>query len=66
MWGRVLGLIGTVWGGSVILYSLTTNPPPEATQAYKGGQSFALIFGVLLFLAGLTAFIRSFKKPGPP
>jgi hypothetical protein len=66
MWGRVLGLIGAIWGGSATINGLITPPPPDATQMYLAGRSFGLIFTILLFIVGLTFFLRSFKKPWPP
>lgn len=62
MRNKIFGAIGVIWG-ALILYSGLLSPASEAgSEAYKSGQTVAVIFGALLLGVGLYYF---FKKPKP-
>jgi hypothetical protein len=50
---RISGIIGTVWGAGIILSRLAGCNPQAQNQSYATGQNAALVFGVLLLIAGL-------------
>lgn len=54
---RVFGVIGIVWGG-LILVSGPMRGSFHESEAYGQGRSAGLIFGGLLFAAGLYYFIK--------
>lgn len=59
---KIFGGIGVIWG-SLVLYGGLSSPASEAgSEAYKNGQTGALVFGALLLGVGLYYF---FKKPKP-
>lgn len=59
---KIFGAIGVIWG-ALILYNGLSSPASEAgSEAYKNGQTGALIFGAVLLVIGLYYF---FKKPKP-
>ena len=59
MRNKIFGAIGVIWGGAILFNWLTADAPTGST-AYQGGQTAAVVFGGVLFLAGLYYF---FKKP---
>ena len=60
MRNKISGAIGVVWGSLILFNGLVSHA--QGSAAYQGGQTAALVFGVLLVLAGLYYF---FKKPKP-
>jgi hypothetical protein len=59
---KIFGAIGVIWG-ALILYNGLSSPASEAgSEAYKNGQTGALIFGAVLLVIGLYYF---FKNPKP-
>ena len=62
MRNKIFGGIGVIWG-ALILYNGLSSPASEAgSEAYKNGQTAALIFGAALLGLSLYYF---FKKPKP-
>ena len=62
MRNKISGAIGVIWG-SLILFNGLSSPASEAgVSAYRAGQMIAMLFGVLLVVAGIYYF---FKKPTP-
>jgi hypothetical protein len=57
---KIFGGIGILWGGAVVFRWLTSGTPDIGSSAYRGGQSGAVVFGVLMLIAGLYYF---FRKP---
>jgi hypothetical protein len=60
MRNKIFGGIGVIWGGAILLNWLTSDPP-TGSAAYQGGHTAAVVFGVLMLVAGLYYF---FKKSG--
>ncbi len=52
MRNRIFGAIGILWGGAIVVNWLLSSPAP-ASQAYQVGQFGGVLFGALVFLAGL-------------
>jgi hypothetical protein len=48
----IFGIIGILWGG-LILVGYLVRGAPSGDGAYKAGTMVALVFGALLFLAGI-------------
>ena len=59
MRNKIFGGIGVVWGGAILLNWLTADTP-TGSAAYQGGHTAAVVFGAVMFAAGLYCF---FKKP---
>ena len=59
MRNKIFGAIGVLWGGMILLNWLTADPP-SGSAAYQHGHSAAVVFGVVMLVAGLYYF---FKKP---
>jgi len=59
MRNKIFGAIGAIWGGGILVNWLLSNQS-SANEAYQSGQNGAVIFGGLMFLAGVYYF---FKKP---
>jgi hypothetical protein len=59
---RIVGAIALLWGGGLLLSHLLGYSRIEGSGAYASGQYFALIFGGLLFVAGLYAVITGGRK----
>ena len=57
MRNRIFGGIGVLWGGAVLVSSLMKGGP-EGQGAYAAGQTGGMIFGGLLFVAGLYFLIK--------
>jgi hypothetical protein len=55
---RILGGVGVVWGGAIIIFHFTRNGTQAQGGAYEQGQLLALIFGVVLLLAGLYSSLK--------
>ena len=60
MRNRIFGAIGVVWGGAIVFTQLTKKTSAEG--AYAQGLNFALVFGAVLFLAGLYYVIKGGGK----
>ena len=60
MRNKVYGIIGVLWGGAIVGRKLLTDTPATGSSAYQAGQMGAVVFGAILFLAGLYYL---FKKP---
>jgi hypothetical protein len=59
---RILGAIALIWGGAVLLSRFLGFSRVEGSGAYAAGQYAGLIFGGLLFVAGLYAVITGGRK----
>ena len=59
---RIVGAIALIWGGALILSRLLGFSRVEGSGAYATGQYAGLIFGGLLFVAGLYAVITGGRK----
>ncbi len=59
---RIVGAIALVWGGALVLSHLFGLQRVEGSGAYAAGQYTGLIFGGLLFVAGLYAVITGGGK----
>jgi Mn2+/Fe2+ NRAMP family transporter len=59
---RILGVIALIWGGALLLSRLLGYNRVEGVGAYAAGQYAGLIFGVLLFVAGLYAVITGGRR----
>ena len=57
----IFGIIGVLWGGSILIYNLIRGGP-QGSGANAGGQIAALVLGVLLFLAGIYYLIDGVRK----
>jgi len=60
MRNKIFGAIGIIWGGLIIGNKIVGNNPAGSSDTYQAGQTGAVIFGVILLIAGLYYF---FKKP---
>ena len=58
---KIIGVIGVIWGGSIVARWLFADTQVSGNSAFQAGQSTAVIFGALVLAAGLYYF---FKKPG--
>ena len=58
MRNKIFGGIGILWGGAIVLRWLVTDTSAAGNAAYQTGQSGAVLFGVLMFAAGLYAFFK--------
>jgi len=61
MRNKIMGGIGVIWGGAVLLRALLLGGP-SGSGAYQVGQTGALVFGVLLLVAGLYYFFKAAPK----
>ncbi len=59
---RIIGAIALVWGGTLLLSRLLGSVELKAKGAYAAGQHAGLVFGALLFIAGLYAVITGGRK----
>lgn len=59
MRNRIFGAIGIIWGGAILLNWLTARAP-AGSGAYQSGSTAAVVFGAVMFGAGLYYF---FRKP---
>jgi hypothetical protein len=57
MRNRIFGAIGVIWGGAVLVYSLTKGGP-QGQGAYAAGEIGAMIFGGVMFVVGLYYLIK--------
>jgi hypothetical protein len=51
MKNTILGVVGVLWGGAIIVYSLM-NDMSSASGAYESGRVTGLALGVLLLATG--------------
>ncbi len=58
----IFGGIGVVWGGAILLSYLLGFNQIRGNGAYSAGQYLGIIFGVLLFAAGIYALITEGRK----
>lgn len=61
---RILSAIGVILGGAIVLSNLM-NGSPEGSGTYTQGQVGGLIFGIVLFGAGLYYLIKGGKQSSP-
>jgi hypothetical protein len=61
MRNRILGIIGVVWGGAILI-SWVARGMPMGRSAYAFGQMGALVFAVVLLLAGLYYALKRGKS----
>lgn len=59
---RIVGAIALIWGGALLVSHLLGNSRIEGNGAYASGQYAALVFGGLLFAAGLYAVVTGGRK----
>jgi hypothetical protein len=59
---RILGAIALIWGGALLLSRLLGFSRVEGSGAYAAGQYAGLVFGGLLFVAGLYAVITGGRR----
>ena len=59
---RIVGAIALLWGAGLLLSQFFGFNRVEGGGAYAAGQYAALIFGGLLFVAGLFAVITGGRK----
>ena len=57
MRNKIFGAIGTIWGGA-ILFNWLTASAPSGSVAYQGGSTAAVVFGAVMFCAGLYYFFK--------
>ena len=60
MRNKIFGTIGIIWGGVILFNWLTADTPTTGSAAYQDGSTAAVVFGAVMFGAGLYYF---FKKP---
>ena len=60
MRNKIFGVVGVVWGALMLYNGLSSPASAAGSEAYKNGQTAALIFGAVLLGVGLHYF---FKKP---
>ncbi|MGH8710499.1 MAG: LPXTG cell wall anchor domain-containing protein [Burkholderiales bacterium] len=58
MRNKIFGGIGILWGGAIVIWWLVTEAPESGSAAYQSGQYAAVVFGVLMLLAGLYFFFK--------
>ncbi|MFV1985454.1 MAG: hypothetical protein ACC657_18035 [Thiohalomonadales bacterium] len=58
MRNKIFGGIGILWGGAILFNWLFSSSQASGNNAYQSGQSFAVIFGSLLFIVGLYTFFK--------
>lgn len=59
---RITGAIALVWGAALLLSHVLGYRKVEGSGAYASGQYGALVFGGILFIAGLYAVIVGGRK----
>lgn len=59
---RIVGAIALIWGGALLLSHFIGSSQIKGDGAYATGQYAGLVFGGLLFVAGLYAVIRGGRK----
>jgi hypothetical protein len=55
---RISGFIGTVWGGAILASKMSGSTQAAQSSAYAAGQTVALVFGIVLFGAGLYYLVK--------
>ncbi len=58
---RIVGVLAVLWGASIVI-SFFLRSAPGSSGAYAVGEYSGLVFGVLLFFAGLYATITGGRK----
>lgn len=58
MRNKIFGGVGVLWGGAILFRGLTSVSAGGGSSAYQAGQSGALIFGALMFAAGMYYVFR--------
>ena len=61
MRNRIFGAIGTIFGGAILFNSLTASAP-SGSAAYQGGSTAAVVFGAVMFCAGLYYLLKKSAK----
>jgi len=69
MKSRILPLIGIVWGGAILAFKGigmvlggSEQAADPSTGAYAAGHNAAVVFGALIFFAGLYYFFKGSQK----
>jgi LPXTG-motif cell wall-anchored protein len=62
MRNRIIGAIGILWGGAILLRYFLNKGSVDRDAAYASGQKAAVVFGALLFVAGLYYFMKKRKQ----
>ena len=70
MRNKIFGGIGILWGGAIVVRWLIRGVSESKSAEYQGGEYAAVVFGVLMLLAGLYYFFKrspdkSDKKDAP-
>jgi hypothetical protein len=58
----VLAIIVTVWGGAIVI-SAVVNGLPDTSTSYGTGRLAGILFGFVMFGAGVRHLIRHFGAP---
>ena len=58
MRNKIFGGIGILWGGGLVFRWLFSSSPSTGSSAYQSGQSGAVVFGLIMLLAGLYYFFK--------
>ncbi len=58
----IFGIIGILWGGTVLWRRLTGGTAESGDAAYDSGAKFGLIFGGLLVVGGIFAIVKYLKN----
>ena len=61
MKNKIFGGIGILWGGAIVVRWLMIAKPESGSAAYQSGEHAAVVFGVLMLLAGLYYLFK--KSP---
>lgn len=59
----IFGVIGVLWGGALVVSRLLTEPA-QGSDAYEAGGSAAVVFGLVLLLAGGFALRKGVRARG--
>jgi len=65
MRNRIFGLIGVLWGGGMLV-SAFLRGGAQGSGAYAAGQNGALIFAVILVIAGAYYLLKGSDKEHQP
>lgn len=58
MRNKIAGAIGAIWGGSMVVSWLFSSRPVNMNTSYQAGNDAAVIFGLLMMLAGIYSFFK--------
>ena len=58
MRNRIFGGIGVLWGGAILANWLLADTP-SGSAAYNAGTTAGVVFGAIMFVAGLYYLFRN-------